>query len=36
MNQRRDHDWLVKWLDDPIGMGKNDPIGQQILAEWVS
>lgn len=34
VNQRRDHDWLVKWLDDPIGMGKNDPIGQELLAQW--
>lgn len=31
---RRDHDWLVRWLDDPIGMGQNDPLGQQLLAEW--
>ena len=34
VHERRDHDWLVKWIDDPIGMGKTDPIGQQLLAEW--
>jgi nitrite reductase (NO-forming)/hydroxylamine reductase len=25
---------LVRWIDDPIGMGQNDPIGQELLAEW--
>ncbi len=34
ISERRDRDWLVKWIDDPIGMGKNDPLGQQLLAEW--
>ena len=34
VNERRERDWLVKWLDDPIGMSKTDPIGQQLLAEW--
>jgi nitrite reductase (NO-forming)/hydroxylamine reductase len=34
IHDKRDRDWLVRWIDDPIGMGKNDPIGQQILAEW--
>ena len=34
VTEKRDHDWLVRWLDDPIGMGQNDPLGQQLLAEW--
>ncbi len=34
IHERRDRDWLVRWIDDPIGMSKTDPIGQQILAEW--
>ncbi|MBW2277073.1 MAG: cytochrome c, partial [Deltaproteobacteria bacterium] len=34
VSQRRDRDWLVSWLDDPVGMGKNDPVGQELLAQW--
>ena len=34
VHERRDADWLVRWIDDPIGMGKTDPIGQKLLAEW--
>ena len=34
ITERRDHDWLVKWIDDPIGMSRTDPLGQQLLAEW--
>jgi len=34
ISDKRDHDWLVRWIDDPIGMAKTDPLGQQILAEW--
>ena len=25
---------LVRWIDDPLGMAQNDPIGQEIFAEW--
>ena len=32
--QRRERDWLMSWIEDPIGMGQNDPIGQQLLVEW--
>lgn len=34
IHERREHDWLVKWIDDPIGMGKTDPIGQKLVADW--
>ncbi len=34
IGERRDRDWLVKWIDDPIGMSKTDPLGQQLLTEW--
>ena len=34
VHQRRERDWLVAWIEDPIGMAQNDPIGQQIFAEW--
>lgn len=30
----RDREWLVRWIDDPLGMARTDPIGQQIFAEW--
>jgi nitrite reductase (NO-forming)/hydroxylamine reductase len=34
VHERRDRDWLVRWISDPLGMAENDPIGQQLLAEW--
>ena len=34
VHERRERDWLVRWIDDPIGMAANDPIGQQIFAEY--
>jgi nitrite reductase (NO-forming)/hydroxylamine reductase len=34
IHQVRDHDWLVRWLRDPVGMTKTDSIGRAILAEW--
>ncbi len=34
VHQRRERDWLVAWIDDPLGMAQNDPIGQQLFEEW--
>lgn len=34
IHERRDADWLVRWIDDPIGMAETDPLGQQLLEEW--
>ncbi|MFW6066777.1 MAG: cytochrome D1 domain-containing protein [Myxococcota bacterium] len=34
VNERREHAWLVKWIDDPMGMGKTDPIGKKLLEEY--
>ena len=34
VHERREADWLVRWMEDPIGMGQTDPIGQQLLAEY--
>jgi nitrite reductase (NO-forming)/hydroxylamine reductase len=34
VTELRERDWLVRWIDDPVGMAQSDPIGQQILAEW--
>jgi nitrite reductase (NO-forming)/hydroxylamine reductase len=31
---RREREWLVRWMQDPVGMGQTDSIGQAILAEW--
>jgi nitrite reductase (NO-forming) / hydroxylamine reductase len=31
---RRERDWLVRWIKDPIGMGQNDSIGKELLAEF--
>lgn len=36
VEQRRDRDWLVKWMKDPIGMGQTDEVGKQLFAEWKS
>ncbi|MDH3457933.1 MAG: cytochrome c, partial [Gemmatimonadota bacterium] len=34
IHQVRTHDWLVRWLRDPVGMTKTDSIGRAILAQW--
>ncbi len=34
VHERRERDWLVRWIDDPAGMAVDDPLGRQILAEW--
>ncbi len=34
VHERRERDWLIRWVSDPIGMAANDPIGQQLFAEW--
>jgi len=34
VHERRDRDWLVRWIDDPLGMMQTDSIGRQLLAEW--
>jgi nitrite reductase (NO-forming)/hydroxylamine reductase len=34
VHERRDADWLVRWMQDPVGMAKNDPIGQEMFAEY--
>lgn len=34
VHQRRDADWLVRWLEDPLGMVQTDSIGRALLAEW--
>jgi nitrite reductase (NO-forming)/hydroxylamine reductase len=34
VHERRQPNWLKKWIKDPIGMAQNDPIGKEIFAEW--
>jgi len=34
IEDKRSAEWLDKWMADPIGMGRNDPIGKEILARW--
>ena len=34
VTQRREEAWLVKWMKDPEGMAKNDPLGRELLAKW--
>ena len=31
---RRDEKWLTRWLKDPEGMVKTDPIGKEMLAKY--
>ena len=33
VHQRRDAAWLTRWMADPIGMGRTDPIGQRLVHE---
>ncbi len=30
---RRDHGWLVRWMQNPMEMGRTDPVGQQLVRE---
>jgi len=34
VHERREQDWLVRWLKDPMGMAQTDPIGQQLFEEY--
>ncbi len=34
VSERRDREWLERWIADPLGMIQTDPIAQQLLAEW--
>jgi len=34
VKDRHDHDWLVRWIDDPIGMSQTDPIAKELVAKW--
>ncbi|MFW6197221.1 MAG: cytochrome D1 domain-containing protein [Myxococcota bacterium] len=34
VHERRDSDWLVRWMKDPMGMSQTDPIGQELLEEF--
>jgi nitrite reductase (NO-forming) len=34
VTKRRDEAWLVRWMKDPEGMVKTDPIGKQMLAKY--
>ena len=34
VHQRRERDWLVRWIEDPIGMAGTDSIGREIFAEF--
>ncbi len=34
VHERRTDEWLVRWMEDPLGMGKTDSIGKALLAEW--
>jgi nitrite reductase (NO-forming) len=34
VTQRRDEAWLQRWMKDPEGMAKSDPIGKEMLAKY--
>lgn len=34
VSRRRDEAWLARWMKDPEGMVKTDPIGKQMLAQY--
>jgi nitrite reductase (NO-forming) len=34
VTQRRDDAWFARWMKDPEGMVKNDPIGRQLLGKF--
>ncbi|MFQ5536504.1 MAG: cytochrome D1 domain-containing protein [Gemmatimonadota bacterium] len=34
VHKRRDREWLIRWISDPLGMAQTDSIGRKIFAEW--
>jgi nitrite reductase (NO-forming) len=34
VTKRRDEAWLTRWMKDPEGMAKTDPIGKELLAKY--
>ncbi|MBK7579002.1 MAG: c-type cytochrome [Myxococcales bacterium] len=34
VSKRRQKDWLVKWIKDPVGMAKDDAVGKELLAKY--
>ncbi|MDH5490940.1 MAG: c-type cytochrome [Myxococcales bacterium] len=34
VHERREAEWLTNWMNDPMGMSKNDPVGQQLLKQF--
>ena len=34
VTERREGDWLVRWIKDPINMAKTDPIGQELFKQF--
>jgi nitrite reductase (NO-forming)/hydroxylamine reductase len=34
VHERREREWLVRWIEDPLGMAETDPIGRQVFEEW--
>ena len=34
VHQRREPEWLERWVADPLGMAENDSIGREIFAEF--
>lgn len=34
VTKRREEAWLVRWMRDPEGMAKSDPIGREMLAKY--
>ena len=36
VTERRDEAWLARWMEDPVGMGKTDPVGIELLKKFVT
>ena len=34
VTRRRDDKWFVRWMKDPEGMARSDPIGKELLAKY--
>ena len=34
VTKRRDDAWFARWMKDPEGMVKTDPIGKEMLAKY--
>lgn len=34
VHERREQEWLTRWMNDPMGMAQSDPVGRELFAQY--